>query len=223
MRRIRILGALFAAALALSAAPTAASDGPPPSRDSNTDTFSPNEIVQAGSDFFGVTTEVMAKAVQRVTEDLGLPDGYIKGDEGSGAFILGVRYGSGWLIRKGEEPIKVYWKGPSVGFDFGGNGSKVFTLVYNLKRVYESERGARLYQRFSGRRGQHLFRRRHRRELSALRRRDAGADAHRHGPARRRQRALHGLQRPARLVPALSLQATASPVLAPGAPAGAGR
>lgn len=151
MRRIRILGALFAAALALSAAPTAASDGPPPSRDSNTDTFSPNEIVQAGSDFFGVTTEVMAKAVQRVTEDLGLPDGYIKGDEGSGAFILGVRYGSGWLIRKGEEPIKVYWKGPSVGFDFGGNGSKVFTLVYNLKE----ER--RLYQRFPGVEGSIYF------------------------------------------------------------------
>ncbi len=151
MRRIRILGALFAAALALSAAPTAASDGPPPSRDLNTDTFSPNEIVQAGSDFFGVTTEVMAKAVQRVTEDLGLPDGYIKGDEGSGAFILGVRYGSGWLIRKGMEPIKVYWKGPSVGFDFGGNGSKVFTLVYNLKE----ER--RLYQRFPGVEGSIYF------------------------------------------------------------------
>ncbi|MEJ0042110.1 MAG: EipA family protein [Rhizomicrobium sp.] len=101
------LGAVFAAfaALALSTAPTAADNA-------NDDTFSPNEIVRAGSDFFGVTTEVMAKAVQRVTEDLGLPDGYIRGDEGSGAFILGVRYGSGWLIRKGVEPTKVYWKGP---------------------------------------------------------------------------------------------------------------
>ena len=153
MRRIRILGALFAAlaALALSTVPTTAADDVPPSRDSNSDTFSPDEVVQAGSDFFGVTTEVMAKAVQRVTEDLGLPDAYIKGDEGSGAFILGVRYGSGWLIRKNREPKKVYWKGPSIGFDVGGNGSKVFTLVYDLKE----ER--RLYQRFPGVEGSIYF------------------------------------------------------------------
>jgi len=153
MRRFRILGALFAAfaALALSTASTAASDDVPPAHDSNSDTFSPNEIVQAGSDFFGVTTEVMAKAVQRVTEDLGLPDGYIKGDEGSGAFVVGLRYGSGWLIRKNMEPKRVYWKGPSIGFDFGGNGSKVFTLVYDLKE----ER--RLYQRFPGVEGSIYF------------------------------------------------------------------
>ncbi|MEI9992782.1 MAG: EipA family protein [Rhizomicrobium sp.] len=148
MRRFRILGAVFAAlaALALSAGPTAADD-----HGADDDTFSPNEIVQAGTDFFGVTTEVMAKAVQRVTEDLGLPDGYIKGEEGSGAFILGVRYGSGWLIRKGMEPKKVFWKGPSIGFDVGGNGSKVFTLVYDLKE----ER--RLYQRFPGVEGSIYF------------------------------------------------------------------
>src|ERR1700742_512250 len=149
MSPLRIASALFAcvAALALSAGPTAANDTP----SASDDTFTPNEIVQAGSDFFGVTTEVMAKAVQRVTEDLGLPDGYIKGDEGSGAFIVGLRYGSGWLIRKNQEPIRVYWKGPSVGFDFGGNGAKVFTLVYNLKQ----ER--RLYQRFPGVEGQIYF------------------------------------------------------------------
>ncbi len=145
MRPLRIASALFAAiaALALSAGPTAAND--------DDDTFSPNEIVQAGSDFFGVTTEVMAKAVQRVTEDLGEPDAYIKGDEGSGAVIVGLRYGSGWLIRKGREPQKVYWKGPSIGFDVGGNGSKVFTLVYNLRE----ER--RLYQRFPGVEGSIYF------------------------------------------------------------------
>jgi hypothetical protein len=173
MRSLRIPGALFAglAMLALSAPPTAAEDvrtlptprpvdesAPPAPRDpaprhadANEDTFSPNEIVQAGSDFFGVTTEVMAKAVQRVTEDLGQPDGYIKGDEGSGAFIVGLRYGSGWLIRKNMEPIRVYWKGPSIGFDFGGNGAKVFTLVYNLR----DER--RLYQRFPGVEGSIYF------------------------------------------------------------------
>lgn len=149
MKPLRMMSALFAglAALALSVGPTAA-DAPP---EAQNDTFSPNEVVQAGSDFFGVTTEVMAKAVQRVTEDLGLPDGYIKGDEGSGAFILGVRYGSGWLIRKNMEPKKVYWRGPSIGFDAGANGAKVFTLVYNLRE----ER--RMYQRFPGVEGSIYF------------------------------------------------------------------
>ena len=106
--------------------------------------YTANEITQAGSDFFGVTTEAMAKAVQHVFGDLGLPDGYIKGDEGGGAFVVGLRYGSGWLIRKNREPQKVYWRGPSIGFDAGGNASKAFTLVYNL---HEDKR---LYQRFPG-------------------------------------------------------------------------
>jgi len=174
MLSLRILSALVGgfAAVALSTVSTSAEDvrsvppprpiddtAPPPGpRDTaprhgnaNDDTFSPNEIVSAGSDFFGVTTEVMAKAVQRVTEDLGLPDGYIKGDEGSGAFIVGLRYGSGWLIRKNQEPIRVYWKGPSIGFDAGANGSKVFTLVYNLREQ------RRLFQRFPGVEGSFYF------------------------------------------------------------------
>jgi hypothetical protein len=106
--------------------------------------FSENEIVQAAAGFFGMTTEIVAKAVERVFRDQGQPDGYIKGDEGSGAFVVGLRYGSGWLIRKGREPLKVYWQGPSVGFDAGGNVSKNFTLVYNLGR------SDRLFQRFPG-------------------------------------------------------------------------
>ena len=140
MRPQRIVGAVFAgiAALVLSVGPTMADDN------AKSDTFTPNEIVQAGSDFFGTSTEVMAKAVERVFQDLGQPDAYIKGDEGSGAFIFGLRYGSGWLIRKGVEPVQVYWHGPSVGLDVGGNGSKVFTLVYNLQDM------TRLYQRYPG-------------------------------------------------------------------------
>ena len=143
----RIAGAIFAAiaAVVLSTGPTVADDN------ASDDTFTPNEIVQAGADFFGISTEVMAKAVEHVFQDLGQPDAYIKGDEGSGAFIVGLRYGSGWLIRKGAEPQKVYWKGPSIGFDFGGNGSKVFTLVYNLKDEH------RLYQRYPGVEGSFYF------------------------------------------------------------------
>jgi hypothetical protein len=104
--------------------------------------YSANEITQAGADFFGITTEAMAKGVQHVFGDLGEPDAYIKGDEGSGAFVVGLKYGSGWLVRKTREPMQVYWKGPSVGFDFGGNASKCFTLVYNLRE------DRRLFQRF---------------------------------------------------------------------------
>ena len=113
--------------------------------------YTANEITQAGADFFGITTEAMAKAVQHVFGDLGEPDAYIKGDEGSGAFIVGLRYGSGCLIRKTRDPIKVYWKGPSVGFDFGGNASKVFTLIYNLQE------DRRLFQRFPGVEGSIYF------------------------------------------------------------------
>ena len=147
MRPLRIASALFGAlaALTLSAAPTSADDN------AKDETFSANEVVQAGSDFFGISTEVMAKAVQRVFEDLGQPDAYIKGEEGSGAIIVGLRYGSGWLIRKGFDPEKVYWRGPSIGFDVGGNGSKVFTLVYNLREKQ------RLLQRFPGVEGSFYF------------------------------------------------------------------
>jgi hypothetical protein len=113
--------------------------------------FSENEIIQAASGFFGMTTEVVAKAVERIFRDQGLPDAYIKGDEGAGAFVVGLRYGSGWLIRKGREPVKVYWQGPSVGFDVGGNASRNFTLIYDLR---DSER---LFQRFPGVEGSYYF------------------------------------------------------------------
>jgi hypothetical protein len=90
--------------------------------------------------------------VQHVFGDLGQPDAYIKGDEGSGAFIVGLRYGSGWLIRKDAEPQKVYWKGPSVGFDFGGNAAKCFTLIYDMRGQQK-----RLLQRFPGVEGSLYF------------------------------------------------------------------
>lgn len=106
--------------------------------------YTANEITEAGSNFFGITTEAMAKAVERVFGDLGQPDGYIKGDEGSGAFVVGLRYGSGWLVRKTRDPRQVYWKGPSVGFDIGADASKCFTLIYNLRE------DRRLFQRFPG-------------------------------------------------------------------------
>jgi len=113
--------------------------------------YTANEITDAGANFFGITTEAMAKGVQHVFADLGEPDAYIKGDEGSGAFVVGLRYGSGWLVRKTREPKQVYWKGPSVGFDVGANASKCFTLVYNLRE------DNRLFQRYPGVEGSFYF------------------------------------------------------------------
>ena len=136
MIRRKLLAAAVALAFTALAAPAFAADDDP--------TFTENEITHAAEDFFGITTEAAAKVVQRVFKEQGLPDGYIKGDEGSGAVLVGLRYGSGWLVRKNHEPKKVFWRGPSVGFDLGGNASKVFTLVYNLR----SE--GRLFHRFPG-------------------------------------------------------------------------
>lgn len=106
--------------------------------------YTADDITEAGANFFGITTEAMAKVVQRVFEEQGRPDAYIKGDEGGGAFVVGLRYGSGWLIRKRREPQQVYWRGPSVGFDAGANASKCFTLIYNLRE------DRRLFQRYPG-------------------------------------------------------------------------
>lgn len=114
-------------------------------------TYSEDEITHDASDFFGMTTAAVGKAVEHIFRDQGRPDAYIKGEEGSGAFVVGVRYGSGLLVRKGAGGEKVYWKGPSVGFDVGGNASKVFTLVYNLR----SDR--KLFQRFPGVEGSIYF------------------------------------------------------------------
>jgi len=115
------------------------------------DQFSQNEVVLAAANFFGTTTEAVAKAVQRVFADQGLPDAYITGDEGSGAVVIGLRYGQGWLIRKHAPPLRVYWQGPSVGFDLGANASKAFVLVYNLGS------SDRLFQKFPGVEGSYYF------------------------------------------------------------------
>jgi len=143
MSGLRILP-VAAAIIALFAVPSRA--GEP-----ITDQFSQNEIVKSASGFFGTTSEAVAKAVQRVFQDQGLPDAYIEGDEGSGAVVVGLRYGAGWLYRKHKPPIKVFWQGPSVGFDVGGNASKSFTLIYNLRRTED------LYQRYPGVDGSYYF------------------------------------------------------------------
>ncbi|MGA0394397.1 MAG: DUF1134 domain-containing protein [Rhodospirillales bacterium] len=108
------------------------------------DTFSQEEVMSKARGFFGETTKGLAKAVEKVFKDQGRPNAIITGEEASGAFGIGARYGKGELTKKGGKPIKIYWQGPSVGFDIGGNASKVFTLVYHLKHT------DLIYQRFPG-------------------------------------------------------------------------
>lgn len=120
--------------------PAPATDGPPPpSAQPNypaatrAETYSREELVNSVSDFLGVTAEAAGAAIERIFRDNGRPTGYIAGEEGSGAFVGGVRYGKGLLYMKNRKPDTVYWQGPSIGFDWGGNASRVFTLCYNLQ------------------------------------------------------------------------------------------
>jgi hypothetical protein len=108
------------------------------------ETFSRDEIVNSVSDFMGVTAEAAGAAVERVFADNGRPTGYIAGEEVSGAFIGGLRYGKGLLYMKNRPSQRVFWQGPSVGWDFGGNGSRCFTLCYNLQYADA------IYRRFPG-------------------------------------------------------------------------
>jgi len=124
-----------------SAPPPGQSWGPPPPQPG---TYSSNEILDAGRSFFGGASEGLAKVVEYSFQRNGRPTGYILGEEGSGAIVAGLRYGEGTLYSKGFPPQKVYWQGPSLGYDFGANGSKSFTLVYNLQ--YPSQ----IYERFAG-------------------------------------------------------------------------
>ena len=97
--------------------------------------YAPEELVRAGSDFLGVTAETVAGAIERVASDQGSvrPVGYIAGEEGSGAIGVGLRYGRGLLYMKGgAQPQEVFWQGPTVGWDWGGNAARVFTLCYGL-------------------------------------------------------------------------------------------
>ena len=107
-------------------------------------TYDQNELVSAVSTHLGVTSESAASAIERLFKDRGRPVGYITGEEGGGALTFGVKYGKGTLWMKDGRTQQVYWQGPTVGLDVGGEAAKVFTLVYGLNDPQY------LYQRFPG-------------------------------------------------------------------------
>ncbi|TDH35142.1 DUF1134 domain-containing protein [Pseudohoeflea suaedae] len=106
--------------------------------------YTAQEIVDAGHGFFGSTSGGLAKLVEKAFQDYGLPNGYILGQEASGAFIGGLTYGEGDLYTKNAGQHEVFWQGPSLGIDYGGDGNRTMMLVYNLPAI-ES-----MYGRFGG-------------------------------------------------------------------------
>lgn len=117
--------------------------GPPPQRHSR-DTFRPEEIVREGHKFFGTVSRGLAQVVEKAVSRWGEPNGYILGQEGGGAIVVGLRYGDGTLYTKNAGDRRVFWEGPSIGWDMGGEGARTMMLVYNLPST-ES-----IYRRFGG-------------------------------------------------------------------------
>jgi len=96
------------------------------------DTYEQDTILEEAGDFLGEGAEGLGEVIEKIFKEKGRPNAYIKGTEASGAIVVGARYGDGELIRKGGGQTTVHWTGPSIGFDAGGNLSKVFVLIYNL-------------------------------------------------------------------------------------------
>ncbi|MEO9468041.1 DUF1134 domain-containing protein [Parasphingorhabdus sp.] len=114
-------------------------------------TFQDDDLIGAAEGVFGKGAKGLAGVIEGILKKQGRPNAYIAGREASGAFVVGLRYGSGKLYHKIEGERPVYWTGPSIGFDVGGNAANSFVLVYNL---YDSED---LYQRFPAGEGAAYF------------------------------------------------------------------
>ena len=106
--------------------------------------FSSNEILDTGHRFFGTVARGLAQIIERAGSQWGLPNGYVLGQEAGGAFVAGLRYGEGVLYTKNAGDLRVYWQGPSLGFDVGGEGARTMMLVYSLPATEA------IYQRFAG-------------------------------------------------------------------------
>jgi hypothetical protein len=122
--------------------------GPPPGPRVDEETadgsYSSREILEAGRSFFGSVSKGLASVVEYAFKQQGRPNGYILGEDAGGAFVAGLRFGEGMLYTKDAGTHRVYWQGPSIGWDAGAEGSKVMMLVYNLRDPEE------IYQRFGG-------------------------------------------------------------------------
>ena len=125
-------------------APPPANQPPPPAAAPQSQNYSSNEVVDAGHRFFGSVSRGLAQIVEKAGSQWGLPNGYVLGQEAGGAVVAGLRYGEGVLYTKNAGDLRVFWQGPSLGWDFGGEGARTMMLIYSLPAT-----GA-IYQRFAG-------------------------------------------------------------------------
>jgi len=129
-------------------APPAAYDGdgglPDPKGPRDSGVYEQSEIISTGHQFFGSISQGLAKGVEWVFQSQGRPNGYILGEDAGGALVLGLRYGEGRLHTKNAGTHKIFWQGPSVGYDAGAEGSKAMILVYNLSDP------SQIFERFGG-------------------------------------------------------------------------
>ena len=107
-------------------------------------TYTFQEIVREGHGFFGAVAQGLGSVVEQAFSRYGQPNGYILGQEATGAVVGGLRFGEGTLFTKNAGRRKVFWQGPSVGFDFGADGARTMILVYNLPAV------PALFERYGG-------------------------------------------------------------------------
>jgi hypothetical protein len=125
--------------------PPAAAEPPPgPPLPAPANQFSPVELIDAGHRFFGGVSRGLAEIVEKAVSQWGQPNGYVLGEEAGGAFVGGLRYGDGTLYTKNAGDMRVFWQGPSVGFDAGADGARTMMLVYNLPRTEA------IFDRFGG-------------------------------------------------------------------------
>jgi hypothetical protein len=132
-----VLSLLLLAGLAFATVPAQA-------QGSLSDTFSVDEVIDKGGEFFGSVSQGPASLVERAASQFGLPNGYILGEEAGGALFIGGRFGEGTLYTRNQGDYPLFWQGPSIGFDVGGDGSKVMMLVYNLNTTND------IFNRFPG-------------------------------------------------------------------------
>ncbi len=106
--------------------------------------FAPEQLVDSGHRFFGTVSRGLAQVVEEATRRWGQPNAYILGQEASGAFVAGARYGEGSMYTRNAGDQRIFWQGPSIGFDAGADGDRTMMLVYNLPAVNA------IYRRYGG-------------------------------------------------------------------------
>jgi hypothetical protein len=206
----RLAATMLAAFLALTVS-AAAQQAPPPqaappyqaapaaaARPKPRTAFGPDEIGECRPSLLRQTCPgPFASVIERAVSQWGLPNGYILGEEGAGAFVAGLRYGEGTLYTKNAGDLRVYWQGPSVGFDWGGDGARTMTLVYNLPSTQA------IYQRFVGIDGSAYIVGGVRHDGVDVQQHRAGADPLRHWAPTRRQHRLSEIHAARDLEPVL--------------------